>query len=37
VLSLTATDANGNTSEIGSCGFVSTAVNDGIYKYGFQP
>lgn len=37
VLSLTATDANGNTSEIGSCGFVSTAVNDGIFKSGFEP
>jgi len=36
VLSLTATDANGNTSEIGSCGFVSTAVNDGIYKNGLE-
>ncbi len=37
VLSLTATDANGNTSEIGSCGFLSTAVNDGIFKNGFAP
>jgi len=37
VLSLTATDANGNTSEIGSCEFVSTAVDDGIFKNGFSP
>jgi hypothetical protein len=37
VLSLTATDANGNTSEIGSCGFVSAAVNDGIFKDGLGP
>jgi hypothetical protein len=37
VVSLTATDANGNTSEIGSCGFISTAVDDGIFKSGFEP
>ena len=37
VLSLAATDANGNTSEIGSCEFISTAVDDGIFRNGFSP
>ena len=37
VLSLTATDASGNTSEIGSCAFLSTARDDGIFKDGFDP
>ena len=37
VLSLTATDAGGSTSEIGSCAFLSTARDDGIFKDSFDP
>jgi hypothetical protein len=37
VLSLTATDAGGSTSEIGSCAFLSNAVDDGIFRDGYGP
>lgn len=37
VLSPTAADANGNTAQIGTSGFVSNAVNDGTFEDRFGP
>ncbi|MEO5623066.1 MAG: hypothetical protein ABIQ78_06580, partial [Dokdonella sp.] len=36
VVSLTTTDALGNTSEIGSCAFLSNAQSDRIFANGFE-